>query len=330
MWLTDLIHAEGGRIRFDRFMEWALYHPVHGYYTATIETVGQGGDFSTSATVSALLGRSIAAWLRQELKQWRTHHVIELGAGSGELARAVCRHLPPWRRIQYHIVEVSPRLRAIQRRRLPGVRWHATIEEALDAARFGAVIFSNEFVDAFPCRRVRWSGDHWEEIYLEFKDGSLRELLCPLKELPESAVFRHSWPPGQEVEVQSSYRRWLERCGAALRRGTLLSIDYGGSAEEIYRRAPTGTLRAYWRHARISGREVYFRAGQQDLTLDVNFDDLQNWGAQCRLETVWYGTQRDFVERWSPVASRTQADSFLLEPNGPGTAFKALQQRKVE
>jgi len=30
-WLAEAAQAEGGKIRFDRFMELALYHPIHGY-----------------------------------------------------------------------------------------------------------------------------------------------------------------------------------------------------------------------------------------------------------------------------------------------------------
>lgn len=41
-------------VRFDHFMEAALYDPGHGYYTSRIRTVGTRGDFSTTATLLRL------------------------------------------------------------------------------------------------------------------------------------------------------------------------------------------------------------------------------------------------------------------------------------
>ena len=46
-WLAEAVRSEGGRITFERFMELALYHPVHGYYTGHVSTIGKAGDFST-------------------------------------------------------------------------------------------------------------------------------------------------------------------------------------------------------------------------------------------------------------------------------------------
>ena len=31
-WLAEVVRSEGGRVSFERFMELALYHPLHGYY----------------------------------------------------------------------------------------------------------------------------------------------------------------------------------------------------------------------------------------------------------------------------------------------------------
>ncbi len=33
-WLAEIAKNEGGRLRFDRFMELALRHPIHGYYSS--------------------------------------------------------------------------------------------------------------------------------------------------------------------------------------------------------------------------------------------------------------------------------------------------------
>ena len=98
-----------------------------------------------------------------------------------------------------------------------------------------------------------------------------------------------------------SYRRWLEECVGAWQHGRLLTIDYGDVPPALYRRRPHGTLRAYCRHQRFVGREVYQRFGQQDLTADVNFADLQRWGEALGLKGDPPSTQADFLRRWLPA-----------------------------
>src|SRR5271166_6067948 len=65
-WIAGVVRSEGGRVSFDRFMELALYHPAHGYYTGHIKTVGRSGDFSTALTIGDALVRSVAAWVKAE------------------------------------------------------------------------------------------------------------------------------------------------------------------------------------------------------------------------------------------------------------------------
>src|SRR6478736_6539991 len=114
-WLAEIVRSEGHGVTFERFMELALYHPVHGYY-AQIATIGRAGDFSTATTIGDSLIRSVAAWLKEETKRLSLPltHVIELGGGTGRLASGILRSFRPWQRIHYQIVEVSGTLRQTQ------------------------------------------------------------------------------------------------------------------------------------------------------------------------------------------------------------------------
>ncbi|MBV8900173.1 MAG: SAM-dependent methyltransferase [Verrucomicrobia bacterium] len=335
--LARQAEAEGGCLRFDRFMQLALYDPEAGYYTAHAARLGREGDFSTSATLSDSLGYAIAAWAKAEAARWRFRRpqLIELGAGDGSLARTVLRRLG-WRArfsFRYHIVEISTRLRKIQRERLrgQGVLWHPDADAAVEAADGEALLFSNEFVDAFPCRRfIR--GDHgWREIFFCYENGRWYERSFCVADLPDSSALNGWTMPlraGQRVEVHESYGRWLSDLGRSLKRGSLLTIDYGGSPREVYGRRPDGTLRAYSHHQRLTGLDVYRRPGHQDLTADVNFEDLERWGAAAGLAPVAYVTQQQFLLTWGPQRSRDKVWDFLADPEGAGSAFKVLHQRK--
>lgn len=267
----------GGWIPFERFMREALYHPDFGYYASEIREVGSRGDFSTWPTLDRAPARAVASWLAES----RPRHIIEIGAGNGRMAGDVLRSLGWMSRLRttYHIVEVSGPLRALQRERLGGrAVWHGDMGSALAAAGGGAWIFSNELPDAFPCRVFMRRGRGWDEVGVRLEAGKLQEVLMARAELPNSSAFGSEYPEGARVEVLESYRQWLGSWAGDWKSGAMLTIDYGAEMPELYRRRPAGTLRAYAHHQRLTGAEIYGAFGKRDLTCDVNFTDLRQWG----------------------------------------------------
>jgi SAM-dependent MidA family methyltransferase len=335
--LLDFLHRVqadcGGAIPVDRYMQEALYHPEHGYYARNIRTVGRRGDFSTSASLGEALGSGIARWLWQNRLPGPdgTWHVIEAGAGSGELARTVLRRLGLWKRLRlvYHIVETSPVLRTEQQRALPQfrVRWHDSMQEALDACQGRALIFSNELIDAFPCRVFERGDSSWREVGLRIEEGRIFE--CAIdRPIPASSALDAAWPAGQRIEVQVSAAEWMASWAASAKDARLLTIDYGGAPADVYHRRPQGTLRAYFHHQRQDGIEVYRRFGRQDITCDVNFTDLSAWGERCGWRTASLSTQAQFLAAHGAVHSGLH-DAQLADHTGAGGAFKVLIQEKL-
>ncbi len=333
----------GGSITVERFMQEALYHPRYGYYSRRVRAVGRTGDFSTSATLHRSLGQAVAAWAaahRGEVARGGDWHLIELGGGSGELAEEIRRSLGWWagRGLNYHLVEISDGLRAVQQQRLKGwrtIRWHAEIADALAASGGRAHLFSNEFVDAFPCAQlVRNAGaaGGWREVGVAWPEDaghpveSLREWDGGGLPAASALAGASDFAPGQRLEIHFAYQRWLAGCLPHWHAGRLLTIDYGDTLPGLHHRRPNGTLRAYCRHQCFTGPEVYRRAGQQDMTADVNFNDLQAWGAALGLATAGYGTQADFLRRWLKKIDDEPALRHLLDPDGAGGAFKVLEQ----
>jgi SAM-dependent MidA family methyltransferase len=100
----------------------------------------------------------------------------------------------------------------------------------------------------------------------------------------------------------------------------MLTIDYGDVAPSLQLGSPSGTLRAYWKHRRITGMETYARFGRQDLTADVNFTDLIRWGEDSGWTTEWLGSQAEFINSRCSSASRLgeAAKAFLVLEQSPG------------
>ena len=293
-------------IRFDRFMENALYGP-RGYYTSQRPILGARGDFTTTPKLTTALAARLAAWIIEAWKrQGQKLSVIELGPGDGTLARDIRKHLGflNRRKLDYHLVEISPHLCERQKNALQGKgHWHLTLEEALRTVDYQALIISNEFFDAFPVRIFRETG---EELFL---DHERRENWQVSNALPDSNLFES---PPQRFEVSESIQEFYRDQLSQWTRGEMLAIDYGGDAEEIYPRRPLGTLRAYFQHQRLPPPEAYQNAGHQDLTFDIHFPDLIRWGNQIGLETKSLIAQAEFLG--------------TDDTEGAGGAFKVLHQ----
>jgi SAM-dependent MidA family methyltransferase len=336
----EILRADGW-LSFESFMATALYAPDFGYYTARIRDVGRTGDFSTSAHTDSLLGQALARWARHhrpKLPPARRWHLIEIGGGNGQLAATILRHLGIRGRwgLTYHLVEVSAPLREKQKHLLRGHRvcWHDSAAEALAAAGGDALLFSNELVDAYPCQRLQYDGSTWHELGIAITHDRLHEATRPLSleavaALDSSALTYSRQAAPQIVEIHTAYRRDLQKTAAALRHGAWLTIDYGDTFPDLYYRQPLGTARGYFHHLRIAGMDLYTRPGQQDLTADVNFTDLQRWGQAAGLHHDHLETQHHFLHRWlGPIAPRSTDDARLLDPAGAGGAFRVLQQSR--
>ena len=302
-------------------MEAALYDPKFGYYTTNISTVGRCGDFSTAATLSNDLALAISGWINARSTGPQIS-VIELGGGDGSLAKTILAQTGFWerRRWCYQIIEISPKLRDIQRTSLrkyeKNVRWQDTITDALDHCDGRALIFSNELVDAFPVIAAAWDGGAWQEIRVAFeRNTGLREVFEPLESNRlDTTLLHRTWPAGQRVEIHDSYRRWQQSWAPELVDGSVLTIDYGDERQ--------GTLRGYFKQQRIEGGGIYQRFGLQDLTADVNFDDLERWGESLGWKTIDRTSQADWIKLWAG----SSADGRLVDSNDAGRAFQVLEQ----
>lgn len=338
--LRDLLAREGGSATVARFMEIALHDPERGYYRTGAAAVGPRGDFSTVPSIHPALARAIASWLsarRRELAPRGPWHAVEVGGGGGHLAEAVLRALGILgrSRLRYHVVEVSPLLREAQRRRLGRFRvlWHDSPLPALEAAGGVALVFSNELVDSFPCHQLAWKDGRWLEVRVALDGERVVEALGPVSD-PRLLSGLCALPEGVEgrrIEVHLPYFDWLRAWAGSLRRGAILTIDYGGAGPEMDR-GRHGTLRAYFRHRTLRGLPVFGRPGMQDLTADVNFADLESWGERLGLRRRSLVSQREFLLEWAPAlareAERDPAVAFVLHESGAGGAYRVLEQSR--
>lgn len=321
-------------------MSKSLYDPDYGYYTCNIKGVGPDGDFSTSASMSKLLGCGIAQWAMNTLEcssranrfRW---NLIEVGGGSGALATSVLQNIPLLKRLgcRFHLCEISPQLQKIQRLTLSRhiVHWFSDLKNALESSPGSACIYSNELLDAFPTMQFVFHAGSWQIVGLSHDaDGQVIESCRPPESDDEKLALEFLAPDsslekeGRRLEIQWSIRHWLQQWSARITSGVFLVIDYGDEDSVLRQRYPQGSLRAYFQHQVLEGEECYRRVGKQDLTVDVNFTHLQRWMEELGWEMGLYQEQRDFLREhvrrnWS---TSLPEERMLMNEFGAGGAFK--------
>jgi SAM-dependent MidA family methyltransferase len=342
--LSEIIRreaAQSGVLSFARFMELALYCPVHGYYETKKDNPGRHGDFYTSVGVGELFGQLLAfqfaGWLQAEVHSPQsTVHIVEAGAHDGQLARDILAWLQSNRpelldQVEYWIIEPSARRQEWQGETLrefaPRVRWFAGFQSLLQERTchsspatghppLRGVIFSNELLDAMPVHRFGWDaakktwfewgvavdGEQFAWAKIQNPESRIQN---PELDLPTSLLA--VLPDGYTVETCPAAQNWWRKAAGILEHGKLMTIDYGFTADELYSPNRTrGTLRAYFRHH--ASDDLLANVGGQDLTAHVNFSAIQAAGESVGLKTEMFSTQSQFLTR---ILEKASKDDFL-------------------
>jgi len=340
--LPALLRAEiarRGPIPFRDFMERALYHPEHGYYSSGRAAIGRGGDFFTNVSVGPLFGRLLAVQfeeMRQHLGGPEDFTIVEQGAHDGAFAFDVLSHLRG--SLRYVIVEPSARARAAQQTRLgvfaESVSWVPSLAEL---PPFTGVHFSNELIDAFPVHLVTWTGAEWFERHVAVAGDAFVFTDAPLSSaaLRERLARLPAVPPGYVTEVNLAAPEWLDQLAPKLQRGWLLAIDYGYPRDEFYRPDRLdGTLSAYADHQRE--RNPLARPGEIDLTAHVDFTTLAEHAISLGLDLAGFTDQHHLMVGLSQLhfpdepattperQKELRALQTLMHPTLMGRVFKAI------
>ncbi len=340
--LIDLLQAEiahAGSITFARFMEQALYHPEHGYYSSGRAVLGREGDYFTSVSVGPLFGQLLAG---QFTEMWKAlgmraeFVIVEQGAHGGEFAHdvlsAIRRAEPAFFSVlRYRIVEPFPVLRERQAAALAEfadkIEWHPSLSET---PPFHGVHFSNELLDALPVHLVRWDGAAWRERYVTLQDGAFHLIDAAVSQPRLAANLPTSLPVGYETEVNLAMLDWLPAVSRTLVSGFVLIADYGWPREEFYAaHRTTGTLRSYAKHRVI--RSPLEEIGHADITAHVDWSSLAAQARACGLAIVGFADQHHFLTGLltedlvaAADAKTKRALQTLLHPQHLGMKFQFL------
>ncbi|RFS19232.1 hypothetical protein DVR12_23630 [Chitinophaga silvatica] len=296
MGLSDIIInkiKDEGPISFHTFMDICLYHPAYGYYTTPGDKIGVDGDFFTSSSLTSSFGATIA---RQIEEMWnilgkKDFTIVEYGAGQGLLCHDMLEYLKDnqqlYNQLRYCIIE--KRKGNYQSEKVSSYRSIDEIPGDMDC------ILSNELIDNFPVHQVEMQNELME-VYVDY-DQQFKELFKPAP----SSIRKYfhkldvTLPEGYRTEVNLDAIKWIKNIASHLKRGFIITIDYGATSENLYKpHRSCGTVVCYCKH-RISD-DYFYNIGQQDITALVNFSALDHWGQMAGLNTIGITSQGCFLD----------------------------------
>ena len=356
--IHDRIRVEG-RITFADYMAASLYEPGLGYYTSAGRKVGAEGDFYTSSNVHALFGRLLAreiVRMDELLGEPERFDLVEVGGGNGRLARDILDYLSAeapatYARLACRLIEAEPTLRSVQAEMLGPhalrTSWSSPGELSSGKLSLVGCVYSNELIDSFPVHLVEMTPHGLREIYVGLREGEFMEEVGELSTL-ELAVYLErigiTLSEGKRAEINLVAPRWLTGVAGSLRRGFVLTVDYGYEALDLFSPGRmAGTLLCYHQHQVEDS--PYLRPGEQDITSHVDFTTLMKVGEDVGLATVWFGEQYrfllavGFMEEMMRLESsdapleeklkvRLLMKKLILPEGGMGDTFRVLVQAK--
>ncbi len=342
---------KSGPIRFSSFMHQCLFEPDLGYYASGTAALGRKGDFFTSVSTGPLFGRLLAdgfATVWESVGRPASWHLAEQGGYNGQLCRDILdallqRHPKAFSACTYFLIEPLPGFRREQEKTAGSyaadgkIVWYGGLAEIPDASLNG-VFFSNELIDSFPVDCVCFRGNDWKERLVGW-DEDLQRFVWVEKACDDSLrreIMRWKLPQveGYVAEIHLEAAEWMRQAARTLGQGVVVTIDYGGLAEDLYKPERTqGTLRAYSKHRQFE--DVLSLPGAQDLTSNVNFGLLMEEGEARGLKTLRYCDQHHFlVELGRLEFLREIEEGMKQNPNETGLGqqlrhFKTLMHTEM-
>ena len=338
--------TDNGSLTFARYMQFALYTPGLGYYSAGTQKFGEAGDFITAPEISPLFSRAIAQQCQQVLMDLEGGDILELGAGSGimavdilqELARHQC--LPA----HYYILEVSADFRerqaALVKSEIPQLLDCVSWLSRLPSHPIRGVIIGNEVVDAMPVHKFKIENGI-KEIYVDYKaDQFIWKTDEPSSSLVEAVEsLGINFAEGYESEINLLIKGWITSLTDILHMGLILLIDYGFPRYEYYHPDRNqGTIACHYRHH--SHFDPLILIGIQDITAHVDFTVLAEAAIPSSLTVAGFTHQAalllncgitSFIPAYEDPALHyaiTQQIKKLTLPSEMGELFKAIALTK--
>lgn len=349
--LIQHINTRDGWISFEEFIDFVMYKPGLGYYSAGAEKIGHSGDFTTAPEISKLFGMALANQITPILDHYQSPSIIEIGAGTGKLAFDIMRQLNDYQVNfdRYYILELSADLKQRQQSmlsHLPTKTFNKIVWlDSIPVDSIDGVIIANEVIDALPFTRFKSQNGQVYELGISVEDNQLIEQPRLADEILSNTVdsiakeIGMTFQDGYTSEIRINFGSWFRTIESMLSSGSIFFVDYGYSRQEYYDEERTnGSMICHYRN--VAHEDPLSNLGIQDISASVDFSQLADVALQRNIEVGFFTSQADFLinaEILGVIESvideglkmrLTQEVKQLLLPNQMGEVFKCMLLNK--
>tara|TARA_B100001179_G_C18551118_1_gene386116 strand:- start:84 stop:1253 length:1170 start_codon:yes stop_codon:yes gene_type:complete len=349
--LIQHINTRDGWISFEEFIDFVMYKPGLGYYSAGAEKIGHSGDFTTAPEISKLFGMALANQMTPILDHYQSPSIIEIGAGTGKLAFDIMTQLNDYQVNfdRYYILELSADLKQRQQSMLSHLPTKTLNKivwlDSIPMDSIDGVIIANEVIDALPFTRFKTQNGQVYELGISVEDNQLIEQPRLADEMLSNTVdsiakeIGMTFQDGYTSEIRINFGSWFRTIESMLSSGSIFFVDYGYARQEYYDEERTnGSMICHYRN--VAHEDPLSNLGIQDISASVDFSQLADVALQRNIEVGFFTSQADFLinaEILGVIESvideglkmrLTQEVKQLLLPNQMGEVFKCMLLNK--
>ena len=174
------------------------------------------------------------------------------------------------------------------------------LSDRIPLSNIEGCFISNELIDSFPVNRFMIQNGALKEIFVSLDHNrdfvEIIENPSTEKILDRISKVMPGLPENFVGEVNLNISPWIKDVSRALKRGFVVTIDYGHLNNELYSSIrSSGTIQTYYKHA--NGFSPYENIGEQDITAHVDFSQLISGGDYYGLNPIIFGTQSEYLKK---------------------------------
>jgi len=282
---------------YDQFMNFKLYDSNQGYYSKSNKNLWES-DYFTSPMIHPVFAYLIARYIYSTwltLNKPSDFHLIEIGGGGLYLIKEIINSL---KLIDQKFSEQC-KIIVIDK------NFHNTLDIDNDLnlviadtfcfKNIKGFVLSNELFDAMPFKRIIYKNDKYYEILFKINDG-LNEELEQINFESFSYFESSNYSINNKVYTYSDlHENLINQIWAGLDLGVVLSFDYGYTSDQLNANASLNTDSRVISNNKII-RNLY-PSEKSDISCFVNFDLLNIFYKNAGFESVYLGSQSDFLNQ---------------------------------